>query len=188
MRDCPNASLNYSLRARTSYFRTRLIHFFTNQHTRLIELRFGNLRLAAIVPPLLHDHGESLDAVPLLAIKFEKVRSDAPAFLLPARPGQLLVGLDGAGAVGWRNPDGSIVAPGPDDAGGAPGPLLARNSIVRPDGVVVRAPAGTRGGADAEGDPLPVSAGRAEDRPETTSEIEITSELTPQPFGEVRPA
>ena len=143
----------------------------------------------------LHDHGESLDAAPLLAIKFEKVRSDAPAFLLPAAPGQLLVGLDGAGAVGWRNPDGSIVAPGPDDAGGAPGPFLARSSIVRPDGVVVHcdAPAGTRACADAEGLLLPVSVDRAEDRPEITSEIEISSEteigseLSPQPFGEVRP-
>ena len=159
----------------------------TSPHKRrsTIPSPFGSRRRLS----KLHDHGESLDAAPLLAIKFEKVRSDAPAFLLPAAPGQLLVGLDGAGAVGWRNPDGSIVAPGPDDAGGAPGPFLARSSIVRPDGVVVRddAPAGTRPCADAEGLLLPLSVDRAEDRPEIASEIEMSSELTPQPFGEVRP-
>ena len=92
----------------------------------------------------LRDTGARLDAVPLLAIKFEKVRSAAPDFLLPERPGQLLLGLDGAGAVGWRNADGSIVGLGPDDAGGAPGPLLVRNSIVRPDGAAVPVPMGTR--------------------------------------------
>ena len=72
---------------------------------------------------------------------------------------------------------------------------MARSSIVRPDGVVVHcdAPAGTRACADAEGLLLPVSVDRAEDRPEITSEIEISSEteigseLSPQPFGEVRP-
>ena len=92
----------------------------------------------------LRDTGARLDAVPLLAIKFEKVRSAAPDFLLPERPGQLLLGLDGTGAVGWRNADGSIVGLGPDDAGGAPGPLLVRNSIVRPDGAAVPVPMGTR--------------------------------------------
>ena len=89
--------------------------------------------------------------MPLIAIKFEKVKSAAPDFLLPEKPGQLLVGLDGTGAVGWRHADGSIVAPGPDDAGGAPGPLLVRNSIVRPDGAAVAVPMGTRMRRDSEG-------------------------------------
>jgi hypothetical protein len=56
MRDFPNASLNYSLRAQTPYFRARLIHLLTNQQKRLVELRFRRFRLPAIASPLFHDY------------------------------------------------------------------------------------------------------------------------------------
>ena len=111
--------------------------------------------------------------MPLIAIKFEKVKSAAPDFLLPEKPGQLLVGLDGTGAVGWRHADGSIVAPGPDDAGGAPGPLLVRNSIVRPDGAAVAVPMGTRMRSDSEGilQPIIIDSTDGSERPVITSQV-----------------
>ena len=140
----------------------------------------------------LRDNGEELDAVPLLAIKFEKVKSAASDFLLPERPGQLLVGLDGAAAVGWRNADGSIVGLGPDDAGGAPGPLLVRNSIVRPDGAVVPMPVGTRTRKVSEGDsnptpdpnpnPSPTPGPALSSNPHhSPSPSPLTSHLSPSP-------
>ncbi len=119
----------------------------------------GSPRLQPVSPiPHLRAH----DA-PLLCVKWEKTKSFVPSFLLPAEDGQLVVGPDDK-VVGWRYPDGRVVAPGPGGTGGGPGPPLETDTKVQPDGAVV-----------CNGQPLGESRWRLRpDAPSSKLELEIS--------------